>query len=167
MCLHGSLGEKEPVRYLAVAHVVCDQARDLQLPSRKRSLSFSFGGTRRWRQLLVHCEGHYVTDCHVEPAFIHAVKLPLTQAFEGECHRLLVFLAKSLLKLQGARLPHVLGTAKERGRALMCSPLGCHPRKNFQERLQPRPIVKGMLAYGAIESLGLRELPLTLLPVGL
>ena len=42
-----------------------------------------------------------------------------------------VLLAKSLLKLQGARLPHTLGTAKERGRALKCSPLNCHPRKNF------------------------------------
>jgi hypothetical protein len=80
---------------------------------------------------------------------------------------MLVLLPKPFLKLQGARLPHKLGTAKERGRALMGSPLSCHPRKNFQERLQPRPIVKSMLAYGAVKSLGLRELLVTLLPVGL
>ena len=73
-----------------------------------------------------------------------------------------MWLAESLLKLDGARLPHTLGTAEEHGSAPMRTALRCRQGNSFEERLQPRPIVKGVLACGTFESLGLRELPLVL-----
>src|ERR1035441_7858910 len=132
MRLHGSLGEKEPGRDLVVAHVVCDQARDLQLPLRKWRLSFGFDRNRPRRQLLFRREGHCIIDRHREAALVNDVKLPLVHLSEHECRRPVVLLAESLLKLERARSPHTLGTAEERGSALMRAAFRCPPSKSFR-----------------------------------
>jgi hypothetical protein len=71
-----------------------------------------------------------------------------------------VLLSKSLLKLQGARLPHTFGAAKKRGSTLMCSALSRDSGKNLEEPLQTGPIVKRMLACRSVQSFGFRQLPL-------
>ena len=78
-----------------------------------------------------------------------------------------MLLAESLEKMDRTRLAHALGTAEECGGALERTMLRGHRGKSLEQRLQSRPVIKGMLAGGAIASLRLGELPLALLPMGL
>jgi hypothetical protein len=78
-----------------------------------------------------------------------------------------MLLAESLLKLQCVRLPHPFGTAQKGGSTPMRTALGCHQSKGFEQRLQARSVVEGMLARGTVEGLSLRALLLALQPMRL